>query len=145
MYDTRPSKDNLELLRSGLDSEARETALSEAEKAAESIVLGLMARPGWSLRNDDDHLVIGDYAKRELLEEVGLDEKQWKEGLTVLMKDKVLVLDRSQDRKQHLSRNVVRVAFPPVDKELPSYLLTSRVLELALETLGADPDHNGPS
>lgn len=136
MYDTRPSKDNLELLMRGLESSMRSAAeLTEAEKAAESIVIGFMSRPEWSLRSDDTHISIGEYAKNELREEIGLDESQWKEGVSVLLRDKVLVLDRTDDRKQFLPRNLVRVEFPSVERDIPAYLLTVRVLEYALKTL----------
>lgn len=138
MFDTRPSKENLELLKKSIANEAHKENLSESERAAESIVVGFLSRPGWRVCNNDQHVRIGDFVKRELFEGLGIDESQWKAGLSMLLKDKVLILGVSEDQKQHLPPNVAEISFPPVDRELPPYLLTNRVLELALKTLRQD-------
>jgi hypothetical protein len=132
MYRTRPSKPTMELLKSGLVGETQERQLTEVEQAAEKILLAVLSKPDWRLQVEDPHMTINDYAKQELQEGLGIDDKLWDEGVIILLRDKLWLLERTSDRKLHHRPNILKVNLHyPVQGQAPSYL-TKQVMEAAL-------------
>jgi hypothetical protein len=126
MYDTRPSEHTGEIVRGTLEDGAQNIDLNEHEQAAKKIFIAFLERPGWKMQIDDTKVSIVDHINQELGEELELDKKSLKEGVGLLLKDKLLVLGRSQDRKQHQPPNIVGA-------RLPAYM-TAEVVELALNS-----------
>lgn len=135
MYDTRPSKHNLELLKSGLANVAQEETLTEGEQAAERMLIASLSLTDWILQVDDPSQSINDYAKKKLGEELDIEEALWNEGAAILLRDKFWILGKSPDRKLRQRSNVLKVNIHyPAEGTVPNYL-NGRVIEAALQSV----------